>query len=117
MTRFYQLNFNPSKKEPNYLYEHFSEVTPFGNMTLIVGVKQNVTPRKYKFYNTIKEAFFKVDGENYDLYQRCLSQSTYATIFEEIGTDTYKLAPLFGVLDTSQLETDDIFSIYFFDSR
>lgn len=117
MTKFYQLNFNTLQKENTYRYTKFLQNTPFGNLTLIIIVKQNLKSGSNLFFNTIKQAFFKIDGYNFNLYQRCLRQNEYSAIFAEIGNDIYKLSPIFGVLDFRKVEEENEFSIFFIDSR
>lgn len=119
MTNFYQLNFNIPDTESTYLYEHFTQNTQFGNITLIVGVKQNVDKIGITndFFNTIKEAFIKLEGYNLDLYQRCLTVEEYQELVNNLGEDMAAQAfGFYGVLDTRQ-QSDNIFSIYFFDNR
>ncbi len=112
--RFFQLNFNTIIDEPSYLYKPFKTTLPIGNVTILITVKQNIEEKTNRFFNTIKDSFVQLDGFLYNSFQSSLSQPTYKLLFDEIGNDIFELNKFFSVIDTRKVETENVFSIYFF---
>ena len=117
--QFFQINFNTlasgsEAQQQLYLYKNYVDALEIGTFTLRVGIKQNINTENKLIFNTIKEAFIKLEDYNANTYQRCLSVETYQSLYEKYGKLLYELEKFFCVLDTRKVTTDNMFSIFLF---